>query len=52
MLYRKFLTEKKKLSEVLSEFVFFLKLGLLWGNVENLYCQFFSSFTEQILADF
>ena len=34
MLYRKFLTEKKKSSEVLSEFVFFLKLGLLWGNVE------------------
>ena len=30
MLYRKFLREKKQLSDVLSEFVIFLKLGLLW----------------------
>ena len=30
MLYRKFLREKKQLSNVLSEFVIFLKLGVLW----------------------
>ena len=40
--------KKKQLSDVLSEFVIFLKSG----KVENLYCQFFSCFTEPILADF
>ena len=44
--------KKKQLSDVLSEFVIFLKLGVLVVKVESLYFQFFSSFTEPILADF
>ena len=34
MLYRKFLREKKQLSNVLSEFVIFLKLGVLWWKLK------------------
>ena len=44
--------KKPQLSDALYEFVIFLKLGFLMVKDENLYCQFFSCFTEPILADF
>ena len=52
MLYLRVLRKKAQLLVLLSGFVILLKLGVLWGKLKIFIANFFSCFTERILADF